>query len=98
MDTIPTRHDTTGTDADPWARRAERANLAAEFTPADPSDPHTLPTVTIADVAVAVYLDPRTRRLRVSVHADSAQPWLTTGPQDEVPVEFAIDAQPVHTT
>jgi hypothetical protein len=76
-----------GGDRDSWRRAAAdfrqrhqsipiaaaAANLAAQFTPADHTDPY--PSITVAGVLTLAYID-HTGAVRVSVHLDEAADWL----------------------
>jgi len=64
-------HSTGNTDL-PTA--ADTANRAATFEPMTNEDER--PTITVAGVHVAVYVDPASQQVRVSIDLDDTESWL----------------------
>jgi hypothetical protein len=74
---------------------ADHANRDAEFIPADPDDPTTLPSVQVGGAQVFVYIDPDDG-LRISVHLDQTAPDLVTQ-NGTVPMRIVVGDDDVFT-
>ena len=68
---------------------ADTANRAATFEPMTNKDER--PTITVAGVHVALYVDPASRQVRVSVDLDDTESWLLRNDKDSrVPMRICI--------
>lgn len=59
---------------------ADTANRAATFEPMTDEDER--PTITVAGVHVALYVDPASCQVRVSIDLDDTEPWLLRNDED----------------
>ncbi len=59
---------------------ADAANRAAAFEPMTNEDER--PAITVAGVHVALYVDPASREVRVSIDLDDTEPWLQRNDKD----------------
>jgi len=69
---------------------ADTANRAATFESMTNEDER--PTITVAGVHVALYVDPASRQVRVSIDLDDTEPWLLRNDKDST-VPLRICAQ-----
>lgn len=68
---------------------ADGANRAATFEPMTVEDER--PTITVAGVHVALYVDPETNQVCVSVDLDDTEPWLVRSDKDStVPLRICV--------
>jgi hypothetical protein len=68
---------------------ADTANRAATFEPMTNEDER--PTITVAGVHVALYVDPASRQVRVSIDLDDTEPWLLRNDKDStVPLRICV--------
>lgn len=68
---------------------ADEANRAATFEPMTDEDER--PTITVAGVNVALYVDPETNHVCVSVDLDDTEPWLVRSDKDStVPLRICV--------
>lgn len=68
---------------------ADTANRAAIFEPMTNEDER--PTITVAGVHVALYVDPASRQVRVSIDLDDTEPWLLRNDKDStVPLRICV--------
>ena len=68
---------------------ADTANRAATFDPMTNEDER--PTITVAGVHVALYVDPASRQVRVSIDLDDTEPWLLRNDKDStVPLRICV--------
>ena len=68
---------------------AENANRTASFEPMTNEDER--PTITVAGVHVALYVDPASRQVRVSIDLDDTEPWLLRNDKDNtVPLRICV--------
>lgn len=71
----------------PDEQECRRANLAARFHPADLArDPGSKPCMEVAGVVAFLYLDPKLRKVRYSIHLDSTDERLVR-PDGTVPIQ-----------
>lgn len=91
------------TEQQAWQARADLANRAAVFHPADgpesttapgPDETPGLPCVEVAGIQCYTYLNGQTGQLKVSLHFDTAEPWLLTA-DGNVPVEVNVGGDTV---
>ena len=81
-------HSTGNTDL-PTA--ADTANRAATFEPMTNEDER--PTITVAGVHVAVYVDPASQQVRVSIDLDDTESWLLRNDKDStVPLRICVQS------
>ncbi|MCE7011706.1 hypothetical protein LWC34_54175 [Kibdelosporangium philippinense] len=79
-------HSTGNTDL-PSA--ADAANRAATFEPMTNEDER--PTITVAGVHAALYVDPASQQVRVSIDLDDTEPWLLRNDKDRtVPLRICV--------
>lgn len=68
---------------------ADIANRAATFAPMTDEDER--PTITVAGVHVALYVDPANNQVCVSVDLDDTEPWLLRSDNDStVPLRICV--------
>lgn len=68
---------------------ADTANRAAIFEPMTNEDER--PTITVAGVHVALYVDPASRQVRVSINLDDTESWLLRNDKDStVPLRICV--------
>ncbi|MFF5990400.1 hypothetical protein [Prauserella flavalba] len=68
---------------------ADTANRAAIFEPMTDEDER--PTITVAGVHVALYVDPASRQVRVSIDLDDTESWLLRNDKDStVPLRICV--------
>ncbi|AEA23477.1 MULTISPECIES: hypothetical protein [Pseudonocardiaceae] len=68
---------------------ADTANRAAIFEPMTNEDER--PTITVAGVHVALYVDPASRQFRVSIDLDDTESWLLRSDKDStVPLRICV--------
>ncbi|GAA1029223.1 MULTISPECIES: hypothetical protein [Amycolatopsis] len=68
---------------------AGTANRAAIFEPMTNEDER--PTITVAGVHVALYVDPASRQVRVSIDLDDTESWLLRNDKDStVPLRVCV--------
>ena len=68
---------------------ADMANRAATFEPMTDEDER--PTITVAGVHVALYVDHATNQVCVSVDLDDTEPWLLRSDNDStVPLRICV--------
>jgi hypothetical protein len=68
---------------------ADAANRAAIFEPMTNEDER--PTITVAGVHVALYVDPASRQVRVSIDLDDTESWLLRNDKDStVPLRICV--------
>lgn len=68
---------------------ADTANRAATFEPMTNEDER--PTITVAGVHVALYVDPASRQVRVSIDLDDTESWLLRNEKDStVPLRVCV--------
>lgn len=90
-----------GSEPQRWRVRADIANKTAVFHPADDDvsttdpdadDARVLPCVEIAGVQCYFYLDGKTGQFKVSLHFDTAEPWLLVGDREMplVPIRVQV--------
>lgn len=68
---------------------ADTANRTATFEPMMNED--EWPTITVAGVHVALYVDPSSRQVRVSIDLDDTEPWLLRNDKETtVPLRICV--------
>lgn len=73
---------------------AATANRAATFDPMKAS--YERPTITVAGVHVALYVDAASRKVRVSIDLDETEPWLLRDDNDDsVPLRICVQGNVV---
>lgn len=79
-------HSTGNTDV---PTVADTANRAATFESMKNEDER--PTITVAGVHVALYVDPASRQVRVSIDLDDTESWLLRNDKDStVPLRICV--------
>lgn len=73
---------------------ADTANHAASFDPMTAVEER--PTITVAGVHVALYVDPASRQVRVSIDLDDTEPWLVRNDKHStVPLRICVQGDVV---